>query len=420
MNSLKKAPRKKGASTSTTVGPDKLPNSATFGFDLDGIADIMEEESQIQFKAKVLDVYNVDTKEVTLTADQKELDSVLEKAKLTKNNIIKNSFVELKLYNNEYSLHGYIRQVSAVSEGRYFICVKLDKNTETDDKITKLIGSQKSAQNDGKYAYMIVRIHPIIYQAYAGKIMVEKKTMPIESTDVESGLGDQEDLAVLTEVLKDTGYVAYRKGRRVEELRKYSSFSGVVLRADVTGADEMVLTMRQRALVESVIDSAGNTAFNVYKAVLDRDKRKGDWFNGKKVSASQFIFDDDEINFRAFEDVAKYTERLWHNSRVWAEAKDLAYPEDKPFQPDDQTVDPMFNPAFGFLEVQIKHQGYVIGKGIVTDLVYDDEGTIEVTIAKLRLDDAQQTVLYGRAFTGGLMMIHREPALALGRASKFN
>jgi len=413
MNSLKKAPRKKGASTSTTFRQEDNPPVDGAGLVLDGIADIMEEESQIQFKAKVL-VYKVNTDEILVTANQKEVDSVLEKARLNINDIIK-TFVELKLYNNDNNLHGNISKVSTNPEGQYLIRVKLEKNKETDDDIAQLIDNQKSAQNDGEYKYMIVRIYPMIYQAYTGDIHVEKAAP--QETVLEVGYDtavrpspveqpDDQELATLTEVLKDAGYVVSRKNPRYGELRRYTSFSGVTLTADVTGGGEVVITMRQRGTIRSLIDNVGNTAFSVYQAVLDRGRKKGEWDFGKEVLPNQLTVDaDGRITYEAFEDVAVYAKELWHKSRAWTEAGIEVAPEDQ--QPQDNK--PFIH---AFMEVRIQYQGDVIVKGVVNDLDYDDEyGRMRLTIGKLKFKNGRTVgkLFDGRAFKGRIMMIHRAP-----------
>jgi len=403
----------------------------------------MEEEPH--FKARVFGVYNINTNEISLTVDQKELGSVLKRAKLAMDDI-KTSFVELKLYNNENNLYGNIMQVSTNTdpEGQHLIRVKLEKNEETDDDLINLFSSQKSAQKKGGYWFMNVRIHSTIQPAYVGDIIVEKKTPDVtpdvgdsdilvgkkapaiasmmESTEVESGPDDQY-LAVLTEVLKDTGYVAHRKGQRHAELRRYAIFSDVVLRADgVTGTNEMVVTIRQQNAIPNLIDNVGNTAFNFYKAVFDRRRDIADLIFGKRVSSSQAIVDAaGEIKYAPFEDVAKNTEKLWHRHQAyqdwayqdWTEARGgtevdpAGQPYDKPSYPVVKPYDKLV--YLPFLEMRIKHQGRMIGKGVVTDFEYDNKSRrIEMTIAKIKVQDKQQYVLDGRMFTGEVMMIHRE------------
>ncbi len=393
MNRFKKAPRKKRASD--TVGPDKLEE--VFAAEDDNFAaedddfDIMEDA--IEVRAKILGEYNLKTKEIKLKADRKELDRVLGKAKLAMyDDIINKSFVELKLYNNDNSLLGDIRELSPLSEDSYLILVKLQKNQESDVDIIDLVRGQKDAERGGAYAF--VRIHRTIYSAYDGEIVVKKadpiavpKAAPIEE------YGDK-DIAVLAEALRNTGYVVYRKGKRGAAFRKHVMFSGVSVSTAITSEGELSVTIRKQTPVGNLITSAGNIALNVYKAAIRRD-RYDDILYGKKVSAKQFTVDNDRIKPDSFEDVAEYAKEIWESGIASQHTADSLV-VDEPY-----------------FVAKIKYKGHVIGKGLVVDFVYHEElEKIEMTIKKLKLEEGRRDLFNDKLFQGGLMITYHKPQQA--------
>jgi len=402
MNGLKKAPRKKGATA--TAATDKaiepiIPWQPLYkGGDTYLWAAQLGDE--IEIKAKVIGTYNIDTEVLVLRAEVKELYRVLKKVGLNLNNI-KNSAVELKLYNNEHSLHGNIMRWGGVLDEIIDLSVKLEKSgKDTDDQILQIIKSQKEVEKDG--AYVIIRIHPNSYPADAGKIKVIKASLyssatapaaeKVEEAAVEEG--KDREITELNRILtlEKTGYGAYRDGKREAMRAMYVFFSGVLVRADITSTGNIVVKIQERrGAFTNALDGVNNTFSSVYKAIRDRDIYD---LLRRKVSSGQLTVDNNIVQYKSFEEVAEDAIELWDKYATQSDGgADSAAPADSVVDSDRLAL------------AKVKFQGFDTGKGEIENLVYDDEKkALEITITKAKFEERKIYLFNDTPNIGGLKL----------------
>jgi hypothetical protein len=387
MNGLKKAPRKKGdtvtAATDEAVNDGQVAGGVIAG-QVAGGGFFFDE---IEIKAKVFGPYNVDTESLVLRAGG--LNNALKKVGLNFENI-NNSVVELKLYNNEHSLHGNIMRWNIIDDEIIDLTVKLEKSgKDTDDQIKQNIESQKEVEKDGEAYVTTIRIHLNNLPADAGKIKVKRGFLraPAAADTVE----DDQEIQQLNAILEKTSYRAYRDGQRNAMRVIHVLFSGVSVRADITSAGNVVVKIQERRALGNTLDRVNKTFSSVYKATRDRDIIN---LLRKKVSAAQLIVDNNTVQYKSFEEVAEDAIAIWDR-----------YAQ-QPYGGADLLADSVADSDRSIWALaKVKLQGYDTRKGIIENLIYDDEKKeLEISITKAEIEEGLFYLFNDMPITGGLKL----------------
>jgi hypothetical protein len=410
MNGLKKAPRKKGdtvtAATDEAVNDGQVAGGVIAG-QVAGGGFFFDE---IEIKAKVFGPYNVDTESLVLRAGG--LNNALKKVGLNFENI-NNSVVELKLYNNEHSLHGNIMKSRIIDDEIIDLTVKLEKSgKDTDDQIKQIIESQKEVEKDGEAYVTTIRIHLNNLPADAGKIKVKRGFLraPAAADTVE----DDQEIQQLNAILEKTSYRAYRDGQRNAMRVIHVLFSGVSVRADITSAGNVVVKIQERrGTLGNALDRVNKTFSSVYKATRDRDIIN---LLRKKVSAAQLIVDNNTVQYKSFEEVAEDAKELWEKYQPAAQPA-------AQFDGGADSAAPAYNVAdsdrMRYALAKVKFQGFDTGKGgKIENLLYDDEKIeLEITITKAEIDEGHINLFNNMPIRGGLKLtfVMEEPPFSVGQ-----
>jgi hypothetical protein len=270
------------------------------------------------------------------------------------------------------------------------LTVKLEKSgKDTDDQIKQIIESQKEVEKDGEAYVTTIRIHLNNLPADAGKIKVKRGFLraPAAADTVE----DDQEIQQLNAILEKTSYRAYRDGQRNAMRVIHVLFSGVSVRADITSAGNVVVKIQERRALGNTLDRVNKTFSSVYKATRDRDIIN---LLRKKVSAAQLIVDNNTVQYKSFEEVAEDAIAIWDR-----------YAQ-QPYGGADLLADSVADSDRSIWALaKVKLQGYDTRKGIIENLIYDDEKKeLEISITKAEIEEGLFYLFNDMPITGGLKL----------------